>query len=71
MLAWIDAFETTNALDGPFLQGVAADGIHRVGRVDDDTAFFQDFDDAGEILGVVVFFVEFNQHILACFRMSF
>ena len=64
MLTWIDALETADAFHGSFLQGMASDGIHRVGRVDDDASFFLYLDNACEVFGIVVLFVEFDKHIV-------
>lgn len=41
VLLGVDIFKTADTFDGSFLQSVAADGIHGVGRVDKDTSVIQ------------------------------
>ena len=62
MMSGVETLDFAHTFYGPFFQGVASDGIGRVGRVDDDAATVQHLDDAVEIAARVVLFVEFQYH---------
>lgn len=56
----VESLDFAHALNGPFLQGMAAKGIGGVGGVDDDSAIIQDVDYAVDIAARVVLCVEFQ-----------
>ena len=70
VLLRVDALQAADALDGAFLQAVAADGILAVGGIDEETAVVQQVDDALQVGGVVVLVVEFQQHKSGRFKYS-
>ena len=51
---WVDAFQLADTLDGTLLQGMASDGIHGVGGVDDDSSFVQYVCHPLDVFGTVV-----------------
>ena len=58
VLPRVNALQAADALDGPFLQGVAADGVARVRRVDDESSVAEQVGDAEEVGRIVVLFVK-------------
>ena len=54
----VNALQAADALDGPLLQGVAADGVARVRRVDDESSVAEQVGDAEEVGRIVVLFAK-------------
>ncbi|EGF56840.1 conserved domain protein [Bacteroides fluxus YIT 12057] len=62
VLLRIDVLQPADAFDGAFLQSVAADGIHGIGGIDDDSSVIQDIDYPLQVGGIVIFFIKFQKH---------
>ena len=62
MFARVYFFQFADAFNWPFFQGVASDGIHCIGGIDDDSSVVENVYNALDIIGVVVFVIEFEYH---------
>ena len=57
MFARVNIFQLANTLYGAFFQRMTADGIHCIGRINNDAPLFQRVDDALQIVRIIVFVV--------------
>ena len=62
-LLGIDPFKATDPLDRTHIERVAANGIDRVGRIDDKAALPQDLDGLVYLFQIRIFRINLDQHI--------
>ena len=53
MFARVYFFQLADAFNWPFFQGVASDGIHCIGGIDDDSSVVENVYNALDIIGVL------------------
>ena len=58
----INVFQAADAFDGTFFQSVTADGIHGVGRIDQESPVVQQVDNALQIGRIVVLVIKLQKH---------
>ena len=69
VFARIDFLDTANTFDGTLFQSVTADGVHRIRRIDDQSAIVQDVGYPLQVLRVVVFIIQLQKHNLFSFLL--
>ena len=61
-LVFVSLFNLIDPLDGFLVHDIAADAVIRVGRIDDDTAPFENFKNDLNESFLRVYGIDFNQH---------
>ena len=63
-LVGIEPSQAANALKGLVVVDVAADSVHRIGRIDDDASRLQGFRDLADLAAFGIVGVDLKQHSL-------